>query len=222
MDKKKYPRRLRREESFLGLHFDFHAGEDCTQIGKNVTHRMIEYIIDQVKPDYIQCDCKGHPGLSSYPTKIGYQAPGFIKDQLCIWREVTARCGVALYVHYSGVFDTEALKHHPSWARIDESGKRDKNYTSLFGPYVDKLLIPQLKELCDNYDIDGVWLDGECWAAYHDYGKKVLQEFQEKTGIDAIPRKPSDPYFFEFTEFCREGFRHYLNHYVTALHNPQY
>ena len=219
MDKKKCPQRLRREESFLGLHFDFHAGEDCTQIGKKVTQRMIGYIIDQVKPDYIQCDCKGHPGLSSYPTKVGYPAPGFRKDQLRIWREVTARRGVALYVHYSGVFDREALRHHPGWARIEESGKRDKNNTSVFGPYVDKLLIPQLKELGDDYAIDGAWIDGECWAAGPDYGKKVLKAFQERTGIKTIPRKPSDPYFFEFMEFCREGFRHYLDHYVTELHN---
>jgi hypothetical protein len=26
---------LRRAESFLGVHFDFHAGKDCREIGKN-------------------------------------------------------------------------------------------------------------------------------------------------------------------------------------------
>jgi len=28
---------------------------------------MIETIIREVRPDYIQIDCKGHRGLSSYP-----------------------------------------------------------------------------------------------------------------------------------------------------------
>ena len=218
-----FSERLRRKDSFLGIHFDFHAKEDCTQIGKYVTHRMITDLIDQVKPDYIQCDCKGHPGFSSYPTKVGTPPPGFVKDQLRIWREVTARHGVALYLHYSGVIDKQAIKRHPSWARVDEKGKKDKANTSVFGPYVDKLLIPQLKELNDVYQIDGVWLDGECWATCQDYGKKVIKAFQKKISIKNIPRKPDDPYFFEFTEFCREGFRKYLNHYVTALHrhNPK-
>jgi hypothetical protein len=216
--------RLRREQSFLGIHFDFHATEACREIGRNVTAKMIETVIKKVRPDYIQCDRKGHPGFSSYPTKVGYPAPGFVKDQLRIWREVTARYGVALYVHHSSVWDTNAIKHHPSWARIDENGKKDKNNISVFGQYVDKLLIPQLKELCDEYCIDGVWTDGDCWATCQDYNKKVLKLFKERTGIKSVPRKPEDPYFFEFTEFCRAGFRAYLNHYVSQLHkhNPDF
>jgi len=31
------PRRLPRAESFLGIRYDFHAGEDCNEIGKNTT-----------------------------------------------------------------------------------------------------------------------------------------------------------------------------------------
>lgn len=219
-----YPKRLKRSESFLGVHFDFHAGDDNLEIGAHTTPEMIEAVIKQVKPDYIQCDCKGHRGFCSYPTKVGYAAPGVVKDALRIWREVTAKHGVALYMHYSGVWDTEALKHHPSWARIDEKGKRDKDKTSVFGPYVDKLLIPQFKELCDEYGVDGVWVDGECWATMPDYGKKVLAEFRAQTGIQDVPRKPGDPHFYEFMEFCREGFRRYVRHYVDAMHqhNPNF
>ncbi|MBN1435802.1 MAG: hypothetical protein JW936_01900 [Sedimentisphaerales bacterium] len=221
---KKLPPRLKRADSFLGIHFDFHAGDDCKTIGKTVTPKMIQNIIDQVHPDYIQCDCKGHPGFSSYPTKVGYPAPGFVKDQLRIWRNVTARNGVALFMHYSGVWDTKALKHHPSWARVDENGKRDPNNASVFGPYVDELLIPQFKELSDVYGVDGVWIDGDCWATCQDYHKNIIKAFQQKTGIRNIPKKPTDPHFFEFTEFCRQGFRDYVNHYVTEMHkhNPDF
>jgi len=212
MNKKK------RNESFVGIHFDFHANDDCTEIGKTTTPEMIQKMIDVIKPDFIQCDCKGHRGLSSYPTKVAYPAPGFEKDNLRIWREVTEKNHIALYMHYSGVWDTEAIKHHPDWARFDEEGKADPNNTSVFGPYVDELLIPQLKELIDEYHVDGIWVDGECWATCQDYGEKVIGLFQEKTGIMEIPKKLGDPYFFEFTEFCREGFRKYLNHYVTEIH----
>ncbi len=54
------PPRLKRADSFLGIHFDFHAGEDCTEVGKNTTPAMVENIIDLVHPDYLQIDCKGH------------------------------------------------------------------------------------------------------------------------------------------------------------------
>jgi len=52
------------------------------EIGNNVTCEMVEKIIEEVKPDYVQCDCKGHPGFSSYPTKVGYAAPGIKYDSL--------------------------------------------------------------------------------------------------------------------------------------------
>ena len=120
------PKRLRRANSFLGIHFDFHAGPDCTEIGKNTTPAMVENIINLVHPDYLQVDCKGHPGLSSYPTKVGNQAPGFVGDPLKVWRQVTAARGVALYMHYSGVWDSQAILRHPDWAVINADGKTNK------------------------------------------------------------------------------------------------
>ena len=215
---KEPPPRLRRSESFLGIHFDFHASEDCTQVGATVTPALLDAMLRKVRPDYVQCDCKGHPGISSYPTRVGTPAPGFVRDPLRIWRDATARRGVGLYMHYSGVFDTAALKGHPDWALLDAKGDVDPNNASVFGPYVDRLLIPQLKELHDGYGVDGVWVDGECWATCQDYRPAVLAAFRKATGIRSIPRKSEDRYFFEFTQFCREGFRRYLRHYVDALH----
>lgn len=214
-----YPDRLRRGDSFLGIHFDFHAGEDSKEVGKNTNREMVEYIIDMVQPDYIQCDAKGHPGYSSYPTQVGNQAPGIIGDPLKIWRDVTAERGVALYVHYSGVWDGQAVSKHPEWARINEKDQPDDRLNSVYGPYVDQLLIPQLKELRDKYQIDGIWIDGECWATARDYHPDVIQKFTEETGITEIPREPEDKYWFEFSEFHRQGFRNYVNYYVSEVHN---
>lgn len=81
---------LKRSESFLGFHFDFHAGMDCNEIGKRLTEEMIDSLLLLTKPDYIQVDCKGHAGYSSYPTQVGNQAPGFEKDILDIFRKVTS------------------------------------------------------------------------------------------------------------------------------------
>ena len=61
---------------------------------------------------------------------MGYPAPKIIGDPLRIVREVTLEYGVALFVHYSGLWDTHAIKMHPEWARIDKKGGRDPNITS--------------------------------------------------------------------------------------------
>ena len=209
--------RLKRADSFFGIHFDFHAGPDCTEVGKNTTPEMINTIIDLVQPDYLQCDCKGHAGYTSYPTKAGNQVPGYVGDPLRVWRDVTAARGVGLYMHYSGVWDSRAIELHPDWAAIDGAGNPNKNMTSVFGPYVDELLIPQLKELAGEYQVDGIWVDGECWATMPDYGERAQKLFRETTGIETIPRGPGDAHWFEWMQFHREAFRSYMRHYVAAV-----
>ncbi len=218
------PTRLKRADSFLGIHFDFHANTDGTNIGARTTPQMIENIIRLVHPDYIQIDCKGHPGYSSYPTKVGHQAPGIVGDPLRLWRDVTARHGVALYMHYSGVWDSKAVKDHPDWAAVGADGQPSTKATSFWGPYAEKLLIPQLRELAGDYGVDGAWVDGECWAAVPDYGEAAVKAFRDATGIQTVPRKPGEPHWFEFLEFHREAFRNYLRHYISEVKktNPDF
>ena len=211
------PPRKARADSFLGIHFDFHAGEDCNRVGERTTPEMVELIIDKVKPDYIQIDCKGHRGYCSYPTKLGNAAPGFVGDPLRIWRDVTRRRGVALYMHYSGVADDLAITMHPEWAAINAEGKRETRATSVFSPYVDELMIPQLRELAGEYGTDGVWVDGDCWATVLDYGDVAVREFCKQTGAKAAPKGAEDPYWLEWRDFHREGFRRYVRHYVDAM-----
>ncbi|MBO6249323.1 MAG: hypothetical protein J6N54_10975, partial [Bacteroidales bacterium] len=208
--------RLRRDQSFLGIHFDFHAGAADKNIGANTTPEMVGTILDMVRPDYIQVDCKGHPGYSSYPTKVGNPAPGLVTDPLKVWRKVTADRGVGLYMHYSGVWDARAVELNPGWAVKDPNGNPSATITSVFGPYVDKLLIPQLKELAGEYKVDGMWVDGECWATTMDYGERAVRLFKEETGLDA-PRSANEPGWYEWKQFNREAFRKYLRHYIAAV-----
>jgi hypothetical protein len=211
------PPRMKRADAFLGIHFDFHAGDDCHSVGKRTTPEMVELVIDKVKPDYIQIDCKGHRGYSSYPTKVGNPAPGFVGDPLRIWRDVTRKRGVPLFMHYSGVWDYKAVADHPDWAAINGDGKPNDRATSVFGPYVDMLMIPQLRELAGEYGVDGVWVDGDCWGTTADYGAAAVRKFCEQTGAETAPRKAGEPYWNEWMDFHREGFRRYVRHYVDEL-----
>ncbi|MFA7288494.1 MAG: alpha-amylase family protein [Melioribacteraceae bacterium] len=215
VSKKKF---VNRAESFFGLHFDFHASEKDTLIGKTFKEESIDSMLSLIKPDYIQVDCKGHPGISSYPTKIGNSVGHFEKDIYPIWRKETAKHGVGLFVHYSGILDNEAVKKHPEWAMLNKEGKIIEGKNSSLGPYADKLLIPQMKELIDNYKIDGAWVDGESWALELDYSKYMVDAFQKETGINNIPLSEKEYGWQEFRTFNRNSFRKYISHYVNELH----
>lgn len=206
------------KERFAGLHFDFHANLNDSGIGKTFTAAMIDSLLTIVKPDFIQVDCKGHAGISSYPTKVGIAAPAIDKDILKIWREVTAKHHIPLYVHYSGVWDFEQLIKHPDWARLNADGTADKNATSVFSAYEDSLLIPQIKELALDYKLDGIWVDGDCWTLGNDYSAAAVAAFAKETGIAKPPQKAGDADYFEWVEFNRKAFRNYIAKYVNATH----
>jgi hypothetical protein len=211
------PQRPRRKDSFFGIHLDLHPSDRDTALGRDVTEGMVERFLDRVKPDYVQYDYKGHVGFIGYPSRVSASAP-IVKDSLAIWRKVTAARGVALYIHFSGVWDSQAVKEHPEWARVGPDGKPDVNQTSTFGPYVDARMIPQLREAADKYDLDGAWIDGECWATHPDYGEAAARAFRQATGIEKLPKGPADAGWLEFLELNRAQFRRYLQHYVDELH----
>ena len=43
---------------------------------------MIETFLRRVGPDYVQYDCKGHPGYAGYPSLVGTPSPGIVNDSL--------------------------------------------------------------------------------------------------------------------------------------------
>jgi len=218
MSAKRRKRPLPRRKAFFGLHFDLHPKDTDTSLGADICEDNIAHLLERVGPDYVQYDCKGHAGYTGYPTKVGWASPGIVNDSLAVWRKVTREYGVGLYIHYSGVWDSVALKHHPEWARLDAEGKPDDRMTSTFGPYVDELMIPQLKEVAAAYDLDGVWVDGDCWGVQLDYSPAAVAAWRAQTGLDHAPADRSDPHWLEWKMFHRRRFEWYLARWVDALH----
>ena len=137
----------KRKDSFFGIHCDFHGKpEDKTIQGATLTEDDIREICRVLKPDFIQIDCKGHPGWTSYPSEIGNALPDFATDTLALWRRVTREEGVALYLHYSGVYDIKYCNEHPEECCMAADGSLIQGATRLDGNYADDILIKQKKE----------------------------------------------------------------------------
>ena len=213
----------RRSESFFGMHFDFHAKKDQVNIGSFCDYETIDRLLREVKPDYVQCDTKGHEGISSYPTKTGTRADEMKGDILKMWRDETKKHDVALFSHYSGVWDAEAITQHPDWGAVNADGKPDEMAVSVFGPYVDELMLPQLRELAKDYEMNGVWVDGDCWGAVEDYSHWARDAYKRETGLD-LPKEDDLKGREDYRNFCRRAFLEYVNHYCSEIHKdyPDY
>ncbi len=207
------------DDAFFGIHYDLHAKEDDTELGAALTHEHLRERMEQVKPDWIQCDCKGHPGWTSWPSAVGQTSPGVVKDALRIHRDVTQELGIKLGMHYSGVIDQRIAILHPDWLQVNADGQPNtRGATCRLGPYVSEYMIPQMLELIDKYDVDGFWIDGDNWGSQPCWCERCTSAFTQQTGIETIPKNPDDAHWGEWLAFQRQSFVDYVTAYANAAH----
>lgn len=137
---------MKRKDMFFGIHFDFHALPGQT-VASDFRPDVVAKMLDEVKPDFVQCDTKGHAGLCSFPSKISANADAMNADPVRMWRDLTRERGIPIYAHHSGIYDMRAVADHPEWAQVFEDGRVSTDHASVFSPYADEYLIPTLKEL---------------------------------------------------------------------------
>ncbi|MBN2450600.1 MAG: alpha-L-fucosidase [Lentisphaeria bacterium] len=203
---------------FFGIHYDLHANAQDTELGRALTAEHLRERLLRTRPDWIQCDCKGHPGYTSWPTKVGSTSPGVVRDALRVHRDVTRELGIRLGMHYSGVIDSRALELHPEWGVVDAKGERKGRATCRLSAYGDELLIPQMLELVREYDVDGFWVDGENWGSQPCWCALCRAEFSRRTGIGEVPTAAGQPHWERWLAFQRDLFREYVTRYAEAVH----
>lgn len=209
---------IKRKDSYFGIHLDLHPNEGDFNYGADINAENLGRLFDVAKPDYVTYDCKGHPGYCGYESSIGVTVPNIRQDSLAVVRAATKARNIPLAIHYSGVQDWIQVRNNPQWGAQTPEGKTDGVTTSTFGEYVNEVLIPQLKEVVDKYDLNGVWLDGECWGAQIDYSPMAKKAWFEATGIKNPPMSDKDENWDKWKNFHRSQFEKYLCHWVDALH----
>jgi hypothetical protein len=214
---------LDRRDCFFGISIEFHANKESI-VGEATTREYCDRVLDTIRPDWVAVDSKGHGGIASYPTRFANRSPHIRRDHIAVWREATRARGLPLLVHYVTILERDTLERHPDWAALDHEGKphlwrrTESNVISFASPYIDELVIPQVVEMIDRYDLDGIWVDGDNWGAQVDYSDHMVRAWQAATGATARPPAPGQPGYADYAAFNRAAYRRYLAHYVDAFH----
>ena len=227
-----YPGRWHGKRFYFGLHYDLHAGPADTDLGSRCAEEDLVPMLKLMRPDFVQTDCKGHPGYTSWLSRVpeASVSPGVVKDALTQWRTATRVLGLPLHCHYSGIWDKAAGAKHPEWCVQTHDGKAagapfGDSATKPAGEkmcprsdYLEKLLIPQMFELIDRYDVNGFWVDGDLWAVEPCYCPRCRAAFTEQTGLAAPPTDEKDAHWPAWWNFTRESFEAYVTRYCEAVH----
>jgi hypothetical protein len=216
---------------YFGLHYDLHAQKTDTVLGTRCSRGELVPMLKKMRPDFVQTDCKGHAGYTSWfsKTKDASVPPKMKKDALKQWRAATKELGMPLHCHYSGIWDKALGAKHPDWCiqpyrqpDAKEAGQsfagNPKEKLCPRSPYLDKYMIPQMKELIDRYNVDGFWIDGDLWAVEPCYCERCRKAWTEQTGHAEPPHDETHDLWPAWWHFTLESFNEYVTKYTDAVH----
>jgi len=202
----------------FGIHYDLQPDSDDAKWLKEISADNLRTQWKKVKPDWIQCDCKGSAGLSSYPTKVGRAKPGLTNDPLRIHRDVTRELGIPLLVHFCGIWDLASSVENREWTRREAGGHAETGKLCVRSGYLNERLIPQMVEVAVDYDIDGFWVDGDVWAMQPCYCRRCRDAFEVETGISDPPLVATHSHWPAWLAFHRRSYLEYAKAYTDAVH----
>lgn len=178
--------------NFRQVHLDFHTSEKIEGIGKKFDKKQFQEALKTGHVNSITVFSKCHHGWAYHPSKANEMHPNLDFDLLGAQIEAAHEIGVKTPVYLSAGIDEKYAVKHSEYIVRDEDMK-EPDFTQpgyhlmcLNTPYLDTLLA-QIKEACENYDADGIFLDivhvQPCYC--ETCRKQMLEE-----GLD--PSKPAD------------------------------
>lgn len=149
------------------VHLDFHTSEKIEGIGSGFSKEQFQAALKAGHVDSITVFAKCHHGWAYHQTKANEMHPGLHFDLLKAQIEAAHEIGVKTPVYISAGLDEKyAVKHRGYLVRkedgettwVNDFAKPGYHKLCMNTPYLD-VLLEQIKEVCENYDADGIFLD---------------------------------------------------------------
>ena len=149
---------------FRQVHLDFHTSEAIPGVGAKFDKKQFQEALKAGHVNSITVFSKCHHGYAYHPSKANEMHPGLDFDLLGAQIEAAHEIGVKTPVYLSAGLDEKTIRKNPEW----KNEGMDHQFNNFAGPgyhllcfntpYLDYLL-DQVKEVLENYDADGIFLD---------------------------------------------------------------
>jgi len=152
---------------FRQVHLDFHTSEQIPDIGVDFEKQQFQDALRKGHVDSITVFSKCHHGWSYHPTRANRMHPNLSFDLLAAEIEAAHEIGIKTPVYVSAGFDEKYAHEHSGhlFRNRDESTFPRPNFEvpgyhllCFNTPYL-QVLCDQVREVCENYDADGIFMD---------------------------------------------------------------
>lgn len=200
--------------NFRQVHLDFHTSEKIPGIGSRFNKKQFQTALKTGYVNSITVFSKCHHGWAYHPSKANEIHPNLDFDLLGAQMEAAHEIGVKTPVYLSAGLDEKMALRHPEWLLRDKN-----NHTT----WVDNFLTPgyhkfcmntpylsylaeQIKEVCQNYDADGIFLDIVGVApCYCTNCINTLRAEGKDPSDEAAVMELAERTYANYTKTCREA-----------------
>lgn len=147
------------------LHIDFHTPEGADSLCKEFDCQDIVSKVKNAGFSAIQIFTKGHFGYSYYPTLVGKMHPHLDFDLFGNLANAFVKEKIKVIAYYSLRPDNYQAQCNPAW-KISEikanngfNHVEDGNAMCFQSPYIEKNVLPQIKEIFETYPVSGMFFD---------------------------------------------------------------
>lgn len=155
---------------------------------------------------------KCHFGYSYYPTEVGVRHPEMKGDIFGGIHRACREVGIEVSAYMSFGLDGQAGERHPEWKRIYANGGSGAPGHFIcvcpFTPYLESLVMPQIREIVEAYHPRGFWFDTMS-ALASCYCPKCRGDFRKEYGED-IPKDMESPAYATYGQWRRARGRELL------------
>lgn len=188
------------------IHVDFHTMAGIYDMN-DFDAKQFARLMAEAHVTYVNVFAQCNLGFCYYPTKVGVMYPSLTKDMLGELVEELHKYDIGVTAYINSGFNNEILKGHPDWWRRAKNGNRHdptvidgkeyyRRYEGCFNTGYADYLKAIVKEVVDNYDVDGIFMD--CVPLTHCYCENCRKDMAEK-GISI----DDEPNVYKFAEEVR-------------------
>ena len=162
------------------VQLDFHTMPGIYDFEETFDAKTLAQTLKDAKVKYLNAVAQCNLGFCYYPTKIGVPYPELKTD---LFGDIVRECnkvGIKVIGYVSTGLNHEQSRRHPEWCNMNKDGQiiygdRTANFfrTVCYNTGYADFMLDIYKELLDNYDLDGLFLDNTAVrACYCPYGRK--------------------------------------------------
>ena len=148
------------------IHLDFHNSPLIPDVGSEFEADRFADDLSRAAVNYVVCFAKCHHGMCYYNARQGRRHPSLTFDLLRAQIEACHKRDIAVSAYLSVVWEEEAARLHPEWQQLGPDGTPRHKIPGdrwatvcLNSPYIEEMLLPQVREVTENYEVDGLWFD---------------------------------------------------------------